>query len=117
MRRLKEQGELLELRDDEGPGGDALPHEVGLYGWYWIQSRASVDPLCQNQTTQQKKQVRAEEEEEAKRTKGTKETKSNRKAAGSSSSGGGETSEEKKEKDMTASMDATVEATVVRVPS
>jgi hypothetical protein len=28
MRRLKEQGELSELWDDEGPGGEALPDVV-----------------------------------------------------------------------------------------
>jgi len=28
MRRLKQQGELEELRDEEGPGGDALPETV-----------------------------------------------------------------------------------------
>lgn len=28
MRRLKEQGELEELRDEDGPGGEALPDTV-----------------------------------------------------------------------------------------
>ncbi len=33
MRRLKQQGELEELRDDEGPGGDALPDTVRPIGF------------------------------------------------------------------------------------
>lgn len=33
LRRLRQQGEMSELRDDEGPGGDALPDTVRFGVW------------------------------------------------------------------------------------
>lgn len=96
MRRLKEQGELSELWDDEGPGGEALPDVVSqcmattafestwITGCWFISSPYPI------------KQARAADEEEAKRC--AKEL---------------EETEKEKEEDATGSTDATVEATVV----
>lgn len=118
MRRLREQGELEEIRDDQGPGGEALPDTVRLLtflfeggcgkepaaadGWMITEWNRVLLFVCT--------QVRAKEAEEgAKRTRKGK----GRGGKGLEKEDVAVTAAKAAGKGIAASVDATVEATVV----